>query len=383
MSSQGGDFKRRLPDSAEFSRPVSLARRLHIDLPLTFMLLAVSGFGLVVLHSASNQSTYYLDRQLTMFVAAYVAYFVVAQVPLGAYRRLAPWLYLAGLMLLAAVAFFGTGAKGAQRWLDLPGLPRFQPSEVMKLIVPLLIAAYLSRAPLPPSPLRVLKAIAMIAVPTLLILVQPDLGTALLIATSGFLVLFLAGLSWKLMGLIVGAIAVSTPALWLYVLRDYQKARILTLLDPQSDKLGAGWNIIQSKTAIGSGGLYGKGWLEGTQSQLDFLPESHTDFIIAVLAEEFGLNGVILLLSLYLLTVGRCLYISLQAQESFSRLLGGALTLTFFVYIFVNMGMVSGLLPVVGIPLPLVSHGGTSLISLMISFGLIMAIATEKRRLIT
>ena len=383
MISQGSDFKRRLPDSAEFSRPVSLARRLHIDLPLVFMLLAVTCFGLVVLHSASNQSSYYLQRQLTMFVAAYIAFFIVAQIPLGVYRRLAPWLYVIGLLLLVSVLFFGTGAKGAQRWLDLPGLPRFQPSEVMKLIVPLLIAAYLSRASLPPSRIRILKAMLMIALPTVLILIQPDLGTALLIATSGFLVLLLAGLSWKFMGLIVAALAVSTPALWLYVLRDYQKARVLTLLDPQSDKLGAGWNIIQSKTAIGSGGLNGKGWLAGTQSQLDFLPESHTDFIIAVLAEEFGLNGVILLLSLYLLTVGRCLYISLQAQESFSRLLGGALTLTFFVYIFVNMGMVSGLLPVVGIPLPLVSHGGTSLISLMISFGLIMAIATEKRRLIT
>ncbi len=378
-----GDFVRQLPGaSGEFARRPGLARRLHIDLPLLGLLCAVAAFGLVVLYSASGESTLAWRRQATMFGAALLVMIVVAQIDVQAYRRWTPWLFAGSVLLLVAVALFGSGAKGAQRWLDLPGLPRFQPSEASKFLVPMMVAWVLSGHGLPPSLPRVLLCLVVILVPTVLVLMQPDLGTALLIACAGFVALFLAGLSWLLIGTVVLTALASAPLMWLYVLRDYQKLRILTLIDPERDRLGAGWNIIQSKTAIGSGGWQGKGWLEGTQSHLDFLPESHTDFIIAVLAEEFGLYGVLLLLSLYLLIVGRSLLIAMRAQDTYSRLLAASIALTFFVYIFVNMGMVSGLLPVVGVPLPLVSYGGTSLLTLMGGFGLLMAISTEQRRLV-
>jgi rod shape determining protein RodA len=257
---------------------------------------------------------------------------------------------------------------------------RFQPSEVLKLAVPIMMAAYLAKRLLPPRFSHVCIALVLIGIPTLLIMRQPDLGTSLLIATSGLLVLFFAGLRWRYIAGAVGVLLASAWPIWMFVLHGYQRQRILTMLNPEADKLGAGWNIIQSKTAIGSGGIYGKGWLNGTQSQLNFLPESHTDFIIAVLAEEFGLLGVLALLSLYVLIIGRGLWIALTAQNTFSRLLAGSITFTFFVYIFVNIGMVSGLLPVVGVPLPLVSHGGTSIVTLMVGFGILMAIGTERRR---
>ena len=383
MRVHGGDFVRQLPDAnRDLARPTAIAQRLHVDVPLLALLSFVSAFGLLVLFSANGQQNGPWMRQLWMFAAAFVAMFVVAQIDVQTYRRLAPWLYLAGLVFLLAVTFFGSGAKGAQRWLEIPGLPRFQPSELSKILVPMMIAWLLAGHGLPPSLPRVLSCLVVIVVPTSLVLIQPDLGTAILVACSGFIALFLAGLSWTLIFVVLGLSALSAPLIWIYVLENYQRLRILTLLEPGRDRLGAGWNIIQSKTAIGSGGVRGKGWLEGTQSQLDFLPERHTDFIIAVLAEEFGLYGVALLLSLYVLLVGRCLFIALQAQDTFSRLVAGSITLTFFVYIFVNMGMVSGLLPVVGIPLPLVSYGGTSLITLMMGFGVLMAISTEQRRLI-
>jgi rod shape determining protein RodA len=262
-------------------------------------------------------------------------------------------------------------------------MPRFQPSEIMKLLVPMTVAWYLAKRVLPPGLKYVLASVILIVLPTALIAVQPDLGTALLIAVSGILVLFFAGLPW-VYALVAALFAIASiyPA-WMFLLHDYQKQRILTLLNPESDKLGAGWNIIQSKTAIGSGGLQGKGWLQGTQSHLDFLPESHTDFIIAVLAEEFGLLGVLLLMLLYLTIILRCVVICLNAQHSYGRLLAGSITLTFFVYIFVNMGMVSGLLPVVGVPLPLVSQGGTALVTIMAGFGVLMAISTEEKKIIS
>jgi rod shape determining protein RodA len=353
---------------------------LHLDFPLLLLLLALTGVGLVVLYSANGKNLAMLHRQMTFFALAYVAMFIIAQINMHSWRRWAPWLFVAGILLLIAVPIVGSGAKGAQRWLDLPGLPRFQPSELMKLLVPLMLASYLANRHLPPTSKHLFFSVVFIGIPTGLILIQPDLGTAILIASSGLFVLFFAGVSLRITLWAIGASLALAPLAWFYLLHDYQKQRILTLLNPEKDKLGAGWNIIQSKTAIGSGGLSGKGWLNGTQSHLDFLPESHTDFIIAVLAEEFGLVGVLVLLSLYLLLIGRCLYISLVAKDTFSRLVTGSVTLTFFVYVFVNMGMVSGLLPVVGVPLPLVSQGGTSLFTLLGGFGFIMAVATKQRQ---
>jgi len=291
--------------------------------------------------------------------------------------RLGPWIYLAGVLLLVGVLLFGVGAKGAQRWLALPGF-RFQPSELMKLALPIMIAAYLARHPLPPSLRSVAISLVLIAVPFALIMKQPDLGTSLLIGASGVFVLLFSGIYWRWIFLALGVGAASLPGLWM-IMKDYQKQRVLTFLDPESDPLGAGWNIIQSKTAIGSGGLSGKGYMEGTQSQLNFLPESHTDFIIAVIGEELGMTGVLVLLALYLLIIGRGLVIAVQAPDSFSRLLAGSITLTFFVYVFVNIGMVTGLLPVVGVPLPMVSYGGTSIVTLMVGFGMLMSIQTHRQ----
>lgn len=366
--------------SRDLRRRSSMLRRLHVDLPLLFLLLALTLCGLVVLYSAGSENINLVKRQATIFMLGYGAMFVVAQVRLQTLIRWSPWFWGVGVGLLVLVIFFGVGAKGAQRWLSFGGL-RFQPSELMKIALPVAVAAYLSQRHLPPGFKHVFWALVFVCAPTILILQQPDLGTSLLVAFSGLAVLFLAGLRWRY---IVGAFALilaSVWPIWQFGLRDYQRQRILTMLNPDTDKLGAGWNIIQSKTAIGSGGLSGKGWMQGTQSHLDFLPESHTDFIIAVLAEEFGLLGVLALMGIYLLIVGRGLVIALNAQDTFGRLLAGSLTLTFFIYVFVNMGMVAGLLPVVGVPLPLVSYGGTAMLTLMIGFGLLMAISTEQRRL--
>jgi len=373
------DYVRQMPDTiGPLARPPALARQLHVDLPLLALLLTLTAFGLFVLYSASGQSADAVLRQGRYFVLAYLVMFAVAQISPVRWSRWSPWAYLAGVVLLIGVAVFGVGAKGAQRWLDL-GVFRFQPSEIMKLAVPMTVAWYLGNRILPPGPKYVTACLVMIAVPCALIVRQPDLGTSLLIAASGLFGIFMAGIGWRFIGGTVLAGLLSLWPAWQFLLADYQKQRVLTLLNPESDKLGAGWNIIQSKTAIGSGGWAGKGWTQGTQSQLDFLPESHTDFIIAVLAEEFGLRGVLLLLLLYVLILLRTFWIGLQAQSSYGRILCGSLTLTFFVYIFVNMGMVAGLLPVVGVPLPLVSAGGTSVVTLMAAFGLIMAISTEQR----
>ncbi|MEM9254909.1 MAG: rod shape-determining protein RodA [Pseudomonadota bacterium] len=375
-----GDYVRQMPDqgSQDMARPPRASQRLHIDVPLLVLLLALTLYGMFVLYSASGQSIAAVERQGRYFVLAYVVMIAAAQIGLQRYTRWAPWLYVLGVGMLVAVIFVGVGAKGAQRWLNLGGI-RFQPAEIMKLAVPMALAAFLAERILPPRFLYVAGALLLLGIPAVLILLQPDLGTALLIAASGLFVLFMAGISWRyIVGAVVVAIASAWPA-WIFVLKDYQKQRILTLLNPESDKLGAGWNIIQSKTAIGSGGWSGKGWQQGTQSQLDFLPESHTDFIIAVLAEEQGLQGVLILVAIYLLILLRGFWIGLHAQTSFGRMMAGSLTLTFFVYIFVNMGMVAGLLPVVGVPLPLVSAGGTSIVTLMAGFGILMAISTEQR----
>ena len=363
------------------NRRQGLLAVFHIDLPLLVGLLLLCGFGLIVLYSASGENLAQVQRQAVRIALALVVMLAVAQVSPITLRRWAPSLYGAGLVMLVAVLVFGEIGKGAQRWLDL-GIVRFQPSELVKLAVPLMIAWYLAEKRLPPSWQRLAAAAAMIIVPVLLIAKQPDLGTSLLVASAGVFVLFLAGISWRLIGALFVALAAAAPVVW-YLMRDYQRQRVLTFLDPENDPLGAGYHIIQSKIAIGSVGMYGKGWLNGTQSQLDFLPERHTDFIFAVLAEEFGLIGVLILLSLYLFIIARGLYIATRAQDTFNRLISGSLILVFFVYLFVNTGMVSGLLPVVGVPLPLVSYGGTSLVTLMAAFGMLMSIHTHRRLLPT
>ncbi len=305
----------------------------------------------------------------------------VAQVPPALMRQWAVPLYLTGVMLLLLVLLVGEQSKGAQRWLDL-GLVRFQPSEMLKLALPMMLAWYFSLRPLPPRLWDLLLASLMIALPAVMIAKQPDLGTALLVISAGLVTLFLAGLRWRLiLGLVVLA-AAAAPLLW-SIMHDYQRRRVLTFLDPGSDPLGAGYHIIQSQIAIGSGGIYGKGWLAGTQSQLEFLPERTTDFIFAVLGEELGLSGILVLMLLYLAVILRGLVIASRASDTFSRLLAGAVTMVFFVYLFVNMGMVSGLLPVVGVPLPLISYGGTSLVTLMMGFGILMSIETRQKLLQT
>lgn len=367
------------PAADSLQRSVSLWHRLHLDPWLLLLLIIVSAGGLVVLYSGADASIDAVRSQAVRFGVAFLALFIFAQLDPAVYRRWSPWMYVAGMAGLVAVLVIGVGAKGAQRWLALPGLPRFQPSEIMKLVVPMMAAWYLARHYLPPRFRHVCIAVGLVVIPMGLIIQQPDLGTALLVGAAGMFVVFFAGLSWKLISGFFALLGIAAPLMWHFVMRDYQKQRVLTLLDPQSDPLGAGWNIIQSTTAIGSGGWGGKGWLQGTQSHLEFLPESHTDFIVAVLAEEFGFVGILFLLAMYLLIILRCFYIAVNAQDSFSRLLAGALTMTFLVYIVVNIGMVSGLLPVVGVPLPLISYGGTSIVTLMSAFGVLMAIHTHRR----
>jgi rod shape determining protein RodA len=362
----------------DFARAQTPAERLHLDVVLLLPMLAIMTTGLFVLFSASDGDWGTVNRQIRNFVVGFAVLLVVAQIRLDTLQRWAPTLYLGALLLLLLVPFFGVGAKGAQRWLSL-GFIRFQPSEIMKIAMPLMVAAWVVRHALPPRPSTTVTALLIIALPAAAIATQPDLGTAILVGASGAFVVFMAGVSWwQIFSGALAALACIWPA-WLFLLRDYQKQRILTLFDPEADRLGAGWNIIQSKTAIGSGGWSGKGYLQGTQSHLDFLPESQTDFIIAVLAEEWGLRGVLLLLLLYGLVVARGLWISFTAQTSYGRLLASAITLTFGVYVVVNMGMVAGILPVVGVPLPFVSFGGTSIVTLLLGFGILSAISTEKR----
>ena len=364
--------------SRDLARARTPAERLHLDIFLIAPMMAIMVMGLFVLFSASDSDWDTVNRQIRNFVIGYGVFLVAAQVRPDTLQRWAPALYLGALFLLLLVPFVGVGSKGAQRWLSL-GVIRFQPSEIMKIAMPLAVAAWVVRLGLPPRPSVTLTALLIIGFPAAAIATQPDLGTAILVAVSGGFVVFMAGISWwQLLSGALAALACIWPA-WLFLLRDYQKQRILTLFDPDADRLGAGWNIIQSKTAIGSGGWSGKGWLEGTQSQLDFLPESQTDFIIAVLAEELGFRGVLVLLLLYAMVVIRGLWISFTAQTSYGRLLASAITLTFCVYVIVNMGMVAGILPVVGVPLPFVSFGGTSIVTLLLGFGILSAISTEKR----
>ena len=356
----------------------SLWQKLHIDLPLILGILTLLTLGLFIVYSASGQNMSMVYRHIRSIGVAVVIMITIAQIPPLVYRKWAVPVFILGLLTLVAVLVFGHVGKGAQRWLDL-GIIKFQPSEVMKLVVPIMIAWFISQYNLPVKISTVFYAFILVLMPTLLIAKQPDLGTSLLIASSGIFVIFLSGVSWKLIGICAGLGSAFTPILWIFLMKDYQKQRVMTFLNPEQDPLGSGYHIIQSKIAIGSGGFEGKGFMQGTQSQLEFLPEPHTDFIFSVFSEEFGLMGVSILLAVYLFIVMRGLYIAVNAQHAFTKLLAGSLTLTFFVYVFVNIGMVSGLLPVVGVPLPLVSYGGTSMVTLLAGFGIIMAISTHRR----
>lgn len=371
------DFQRQLPGSKNSAESHWL-HKLHLDPLLLVLVVAVLAFGLMVLFSAAGDQSRLFDAQFQRVLVAMAVLVVAAQLPPGLYFRWAPFVYFLGLFLLLLVLMVGVKVKGSQRWLEIPGLLRFQPSELMKIAVPMALAWYLQQRVLPPSAKHVFFSLMIILLPALAIAAQPDLGTAILVAGAGMAVLMLAGLSWRYLGYAFLLIAAAAPLLWQFALQGYQRQRIITLFDPESDPLGAGWNIIQSTTAIGSGGVFGKGLLQGTQSHLDFLPEARTDFIIAVVGEELGLVGVLCLLLLYLGIIARGLVLAVSAQSTFARLFAGALTLTFFIYLFVNIAMVSGLLPVVGVPLPLVSYGGTSIITLMASFGIIMSMRTHK-----
>jgi rod shape determining protein RodA len=350
---------------------------LKLDGPLLVGITLVTLYGLVVLYSASGQDMQTVVRGSVRIGLGAAAMLVLAQVHPAFLRRSAPWLYAFGVLLLIIVDIIGYTGKGAQRWLDL-GFVRFQPSELMKLAVPMLCAWYLHERPLPPGSRTLLVLVAMIGVPAALTVAQPDLGTGLLIGTAGVLVVILAGLNARIMA-VLGVLAVAGAVVGYNFLHDYQRRRVLMFMDPTVDPLGAGYHIIQSQIAIGSGGVFGKGWMNGSQAQLEFLPERSTDFIFAVAGEEFGLLGLALLLVLYLFIVARALFLANQAQDTFSRLLAGSLALTFFVYVFINAGMVSGLLPVVGVPLPLVSYGGTSMVTLLAGFGILMSLCSHRK----
>lgn len=355
-----------------------LSSLFRLDLLLILGLLAVAGFGLVVLYSAAQRNWDIVLGQAMRLGLGFVIMLTLSQVPPSYFRFWSAWLYLAGVLLLLAVMVMGDISKGAQRWLDL-GILRFQPSEIMKLAVPMMMAWFFADKPLPPRLLHLVAGAAIIAVPFILIAEQPDLGTALVVGWAGGVSLFLAGLSWIILLGLVALLGAVIPVFWTFVMHDYQRQRVLTFLNPENDPLGTGYHIIQSKIAIGSGGIYGKGWLNGTQSHLDFLPEGTTDFIFAAFSEEFGLVGGCILLALYFLIIARCLYMATRASDTYGRLLSGSLTLIFFIYAFVNSGMVSGLLPVVGLPLPLFSYGGTSLVTIMAGFGMLMSIYSHRR----
>ncbi len=360
------------------STKTGLGGRFHLDIPMLFLLLAICAFGLLILYSATGQqSAPVMSQGLKMLIGIGVM-ISLAQVSPVVFLHLAPWTFIGGLLLLLLVEFHGVEIQGSRRWLRIGGLLYFQPSELMKLFLPMVLAWYFNDRHLPPPPRYLFLSLVFIGLLVVLVAAQPDLGTALILGASGIFVLLLTGISWRIVFSMFGAGLVSLPLFW-FVLRDYQQQRILTLLNPESSPLGAGWNIIQSKTAIGSGGLLGKGLFAGTQSHFDFLPERQTDFIIAVIGEELGLVGVLLLLSFYLALVTRGVFISIAVQDTFGRLLSGSITFTFFVYVFINIGMVSGILPVVGLPLPFVSYGGTSILTLFAGFGILMSLHTHRR----
>ena len=372
-------FLRQAPrDGLSTATQLSRWQQLHIDPWLCLFLVLNALLGLTILYSASAQDVGLVSKQAMSFGIGFVVMFSLAQIPPKVYQAFSPYFYIFAVLSLLAVVIFGEVRMGAQRWIDIPGFGSVQPSEFMKIGMPMMIAWFLSRKALPPSFSQVILSLVLIVIPFLLIAEQPDLGTSLLVLASGIFVLFLSGLSWRLIAAAAGAVAVIIPIAWEFLLHDYQRQRVLTLFNPEADALGTGWNIIQSKTAIGSGGFSGKGFLEGTQSHLHFLPEGHTDFIIAAYSEEFGLIGISLLILLYCAIIFRTFQIGLQSFHNYGRLVAGAFGLSFFVYVFVNAGMVSGILPVVGVPLPFMSYGGTAIITLMSTFGLVMSIHTHR-----
>jgi rod shape determining protein RodA len=353
-------------------------RALGLDGPLTGVLALIVVLGILVVYSASGQNVKMVEHHLGNIAIAVAAFLVLAKFSSPQYLRLfSPAAYAIGILLLAVVMVKGHVGKGAQRWLDV-GFIRFQPSEIMKLAVPMMCAWYMHERPLPPTFLDLIVMGVLIMIPTAMIVVQPDLGTALLIAASGLIVVLLAGMDFRIVLVSIPAVAGAAFAGWHFI-HDYQRQRILTFLDPETDPLGAGYHIIQSQIAIGSGGVFGKGYMNGSQAQLEFLPERSTDFIFAVIGEEFGLLGQLLILTLYGFVIGRALYLAMQGQDTFARLTGGAIALSFFVYAFVNSGMVSGILPVVGVPLPLISYGGTSMVTLLAGFGILMSLHSHRK----
>ncbi|HUX72931.1 MAG TPA: rod shape-determining protein RodA [Steroidobacteraceae bacterium] len=353
-------------------------RALGLDGPLTGVLSIIVCIGLLVVYSASGQNLKMVEHHLGNIAIAVAALIALAKFSTPQYLRLfTPPAYLIGVLLLLVVALTGHVGKGAQRWLDL-GFVRFQPSEIMKLAVPMMCAWYMHERPLPPTFKDLVVMAAIIALPTALIVVQPDLGTALLVAAAGLIVVLLAGLQLRVILMSIPLLGAAAWAGWHFI-HAYQRQRLSMFLNPQSDRLGAGYHIIQSQIAIGSGGVFGKGYMHGSQAQLDFLPERSTDFIFSVIGEEFGLLGQLLILSLYGIVIGRALYMAMQGQDTFSRLTGGAIALSFFVYVFVNSGMVSGILPVVGVPLPLISYGGTSMVTIMAGFGILMSLHSHRK----
>ncbi len=351
-------------------------RRARIDLPLIGALLLVCAVGLMTLYSASAENPRQVLNQSLRLALGFGVMLAFSRIPPMWFRTLTPWFYLTTMLLLVLVLMFGEG-RGANRWLDLKVL-RFQPSELAKLALPMMVAWYLHTRALPPRWRDLFVCAVLISVPAMLIGMQPDLGTALLVGASGAFVMFLAGIAWRRILLLLAMGAAAIPLLW-HFMHEYQRNRVRMLINPESDPLGNGWNIIQSKIAVGSGGLLGKGWMGSTQARLDFLPEHTTDFIFAVYSEEFGLIGVILLMAVYLFIIGRGLWIAAHARDTWSRLIGGSISMTFFVYVMVNGGMIAGLLPVVGVPMPLISYGGTSAVSLLAGFGVLMSIHSHRR----
>jgi len=349
-----------------------------IDLILIVSLIMLISLGSITLFSATGENSKMMYNHNIHLIIATIVMLIATQIPSETLNRWSIWIYIFGVIVLVLVLVQGSMGKGAQRWLDL-GSFRFQPSEMMKLAVPMMIASYFSKKELPPSFKHILVALILVLVPMLLIVKQPDLGTALLVGSAGFFVIYFAGLPWKWLAATLIAAMVAAPLVFYFGMHEYQRQRVLTLFNPGEDRLGSGYHIIQSTIAIGSGGIYGKGWLHGDQSRLDFLPERHTDFIFAVFGEEFGLLGNMILFSLYIFIIWRGLYLATKGQDTFARLLGGSLSLTFFIYLIVNTGMVSGVLPVVGVPLPLISYGGTSLVTLMAAFGLLMGMRHRKK----
>lgn len=368
-------------NSSSSRRQTTMWGKLNLDKYLFAGLVILSATGLFILYSASNQDLSVIEQQVIKIILAFGVMILMAQIPPDKYRHWSPWLFVFSLILLVAVLIVGHIGKGAQRWLSI-GFIKFQPSEVMKIALPMMLAWFFHGKQLPPKLYHILFAGILIGVPMLLTAKQPDLGTAMLIGAAGFSVIILAGFSWRILLLILVLVIAASPVAW-HFMHDYQRQRVLTFLNPERDPLGTGYHIIQSKIAIGSGGIYGKGWLHGTQSHLDFLPEHATDFIFAVSGEELGLIGGIALILMFTLITARCFYIASQAQDTYTRLLAGGLAFSFFISMFINIGMVTGILPVVGVPLPLVSYGGTSIVTLLASFGILMSIHGHRKLVAT